>query len=292
MRIARILCATDFSPGSEAALRVAVRFANDLDAELVIAHAWHVPVSAGQGYLFPSRMIDEIVEDAKRGLESAARNATALGAHRVRTELLSGVAWTAITEHLAANPSYELVVMGTHGRTGLLRVVLGSVAEKVVRHAPCSVLVVRSDAAQFANVLVPVDFSEASDPAIEVASQLVQPGGSGVTLLHIVEVPLVGHAGRQVTEVVDDLDTRARALLAESAAKIATRVAVPVQTRTREGRSAGAGVLEAIDEDPAIDLVIVGSHGHTGIKRALLGSVAEKVVRHARCPVLVARRRA
>lgn len=169
---------------------------------------------------------------------------------------------------------------------------LGSVAEKVVRHAPCPVLTTREgqDPAPFVNVLCPVDFSASSQHAIELASQLVEPGGKGITLLHVLDLPVPFSGEPALAEFTRDLDVVAARQLEGLATELRAKVSVPVITRTRIG-SPGAQILRALDEDPTIDLVSVGSHGRTGIKRALLGSVAEKTVRHAACPVLVARTR-
>ena len=87
-----------------------------------------------------------------------------------------------------------------------------------------------------------------------------------------------------------DLDQYAAEHLAQWAARLAGRTKAPVTTLSRVGNP-GAEILAALDEDPAFDLVVAGSHSRLGLERMLLGSVAEKVVRHARCPVLVARKR-
>jgi nucleotide-binding universal stress UspA family protein len=293
MRFQKILCPIDFSAGSQKAMQVAVRLANEADAELVLAHAWYLPPNIYDAYVFPPHVVEQITGDAERGLEAALRDAVTFGAKRVSAKLLNGLPWAKIVDLLASDPAFDLAVLGTHGRTGLAQVMLGSMAEKVIRHAPCSVLAVRSDAEPrpFQHVLCPVDFSVDSDHALELVASLIQPGGTGITLLHVVEIPIAYFGDRPVTDVVHDLGDRSAQLLARAAAQLQASVSVPVTTRSRDGRFPGAQLLEAIEEDPTIDLVVMGSHGRTGLQRLLLGSVAEKVVRHARCPVLVARRR-
>jgi nucleotide-binding universal stress UspA family protein len=291
MSFQKILCATDFSPGSEHALRVAVRLAVRSQAELVIAHVWHVPVLAFANELtFPADTLMRMIDDDKRGLTAALGEATRLGAPRVTTRLLTGVPWEQITETLQAEPAFDLVVMGTHGRTGMARVLLGSVAEKVVRHAPCSVLAVRGrgDVVPFRHVLCPVDFSESSHNAVELAATLVEPGGDGIQLLHAIELPMTYSGDPLQTNFLVDLDRRATHQLEQWASKIHEEVAVPVVTRAMRGGPA-AQALSALEDDPTFDLVVTGSHGRTGLQRVLLGSVAETIVRHAPCPVLVAR---
>jgi nucleotide-binding universal stress UspA family protein len=272
MSFKKILVPTDFSPGSEYAASVAL------------------PVT----YAFPPQVLQQLSDDARRGLDAAVRDAVALGTKRVSSKLLGGVPWSAIVDELdeAVDPMFDLVVIGTHGRTGLARVLIGSVAEKVVRHAPCSVLAVHPDGESkpFTHALCPIDFSEGSRQALDAAAELVRPGGAGITLLHVVEAPVAYSGELPDPEMLRDLDRRSSDQLDAWAEALRGRVSVTVATKTRVGW-AGAEILAALDRDPSIDLVVVGSHGRTGIKRVLLGSVAEKVVRHARCPVLVARRR-
>jgi nucleotide-binding universal stress UspA family protein len=159
-----------------------------------------------------------------------------------------------------------------------------------VRHAPCSVLAVRPDTEPkpFTHVLVPTDFSDSSTSALDLAADLVRPGGAGITLLHVIEVPAGYNGEITVADFARELDRHAAEALDQAVARIQDRVKVPVVAKSRVGYP-GAQILAALEHDPTVDLVVMGSHGRTGIKRALLGSVAEKVVRHAQCPVLVAR---
>jgi nucleotide-binding universal stress UspA family protein len=292
MTLTRILCPIDFSPGAERALRLATRLAADTGAELVVSHAWYIPATAYAGEApFPPEVTQQIVDDAKRGLDEAVHRATAAGAKHVSGKLRSGVPWVEIVGQLERE-AFDLCVIGTHGRTGLARILLGSVAEKVVRHAPCSVLVVRPDdeLKPFTHVMVPTDFSEHAEHALDLASKWVAPQGS-ITLLHVIEVPIAYSGEATIEDFARDLDTRATTALDKAVTRLRSKTPVPVTARSRIGYP-GAQTLAALDADRTIDLVVMGSHGRTGIKRALMGSVAEKVVRHAHCPVLVARRRA
>ena len=291
MHFHKILCPIDFSPGSQQAMRVATRLATEAGAELVLVHSPYVPPLAFAGdYMLPPPVLQDFLDDAKRGLDDAVKEVAALGAKHVSSKLLAGLPWTTIVGELD-DPTFDLVVIGTHGRTGLSRILLGSVAEKVVRHAPCSVMVVRPDGEPkaFTSVLCPVDLNACSREAMELAAALTAPGGKGITLLHVVEVPVAYSGEPAVPDFVRDLDRHAAALLEKWAGELRLRTTVPVTMRARIG-SPGAQALAVLDDDPAIDLVVVGSHGRTGISRVLLGSVAEKIVRHAKCPVLVARK--
>lgn len=293
MPFQKLLCLIDFSAGSQQAMRVAIRLANEAGAELVLLHAWYLPPLAFTGeYMFSADLVQELSDDSRKGLDAAVQEATALGAKRVTSQLVTGMPRYEITQLLEKDPTFDLVVMGTHGRTGISRVLLGSVAEGIVRHAPCSVLVVRPDSAvaPFRRVLCPIDFSDSSRHAAELATELVPPGSRGITLLHVIDPP-VDHDRRQsVIDFLRDLDQRTNEHLGRWVTELGAKAAAPVNQLCRVGRP-GAEILKALDEAPDLDLVVMGSHGRTGLARVFLGSVAEKVVRHARCPVLVARRR-
>lgn len=297
--IKKILCPIDFSPGSQHAMHVAVRIANERDAELVLAHVWYIPPLAFAGArpfpeprMFPGETLELMRKDAERGLTNALRDATELGAKRVTTQFLSGAPWLEIVKMLEGNATYDLVVMGTHGRTGLKRLLLGSVAGQVVRHAPCPVLAVRerSENKPFHHVLCPIDFSESSRHALALAGELAAANGSGIMLMHVIEATAGYWIEPPLPDYADSIVKRGTGAIENWAADFLAKVSVPVATRVEIGYP-GAAILTALEDDPTFDLVVMGSHGRTGIKRVLLGSVAEKVVRHAPCPVLVARAR-
>ena len=282
----KILCPTDFSPAAKQALDVAARLAVEHHAELVIAHAWYVPAYAvPEDRPFPPGVMEEMIRDGERGLADAAREATALGATRVSTKFSNGVAWDQIVQIAGNDAKFDLVVLGTHGRTGVARLLLGSVAEKVVRLSPCSVMTVRaSDARAFARVLCPVDFSDSAHRAMVLAGELVAPRGT-VSLLHVVEP--IAYA---TTADPGTMDSSTRTLEAW-AGELRAKHDVNVTTRIELG-SPAAQTIEILEAGAAFDLVVAGSHGRTGLRRLLLGSVAERIVRHAPCPVLIERTRA
>jgi len=106
----------------------------------------------------------------------------------------------------------------------------------------------------------------------------------------VVEAPVAQSGESFEASFLRDLDKAATFALDEMAVALRARVAVPVTTRVRLGY-AGSQILGVLDSDPTFDLVVMGSHGRTGLRRALLGSVAEKTVRHAPCPVMITRDR-
>jgi nucleotide-binding universal stress UspA family protein len=289
----KILCPVDFSPGSQQALRVAVQLGEEAGAELRLAHVWHLPSLAFVAeHPYPASAITAMVAASRAELAKAVKEAEGFGGHRLSSVLLEGLPWQALCDTLEADPELDLVVMGTHGRTGFRRVLLGSVAEKVVRLAPCSVLVVRgrADAPVRRHVLCPVDLSEGSKRAAELAAELAAAAGARLTLLHVLQLPAAHGPELSLPNYLEDIEGAATRLLDEWAGTLRVRSKVTVATCTAIG-SPASEILTMLDTEPSVDLVVVGSHGRKGLGRLLLGSVAEQVVRHAPCPVLVARAR-
>jgi nucleotide-binding universal stress UspA family protein len=189
----------------------------------------------------------------------------------------------------------DLIVMGTHGRTGVSHMLLGSVAETVVRTASCPVLTLhatpKSTAAQLgpARILVPTDFSPPSDRALEYARRMAARCGATLHLLHVLEETV--DAARFGSDVfVPDSPAVRAARLREARRKLAhrrggadhkqpgvsTEVVVGSSTRT-------IARYAAVN---SFDLIVMGTHGRTGFAHLIMGSVAEAVVRTASCPVL------
>jgi nucleotide-binding universal stress UspA family protein len=143
MRVKNIVCAVDFSDCSKAALETAADFAKEHGATLVLVHVNTPPASMYNGSVF--NMADaagDLETTTRLALTSWRQDAEAQGAPRVEIVVLLGSAWDEIVR-LARTSAADLIVVGTHGRTGLERALIGSVAERVVRHAHCNVLVVR-----------------------------------------------------------------------------------------------------------------------------------------------------
>jgi nucleotide-binding universal stress UspA family protein len=290
MRLRKILCPVDFSQGATTALSIAVRLANENNAELVVAHVFQLPTPLALGEpMLPSEVRDSVADDTKERLEMVLASARDLGAKRVTSMYVTGTPWVEIVDLLDHDATFDLVVMGTHGRTGVSRVLLGSVTEKVVRHAPCSVLTMRADATvgSYTKILCPVDFSDASQTAMDMAAAM---RGQTITLLHTIEISMPYGADPYPAVYLRDMKERAEEELEREAADLYRLAEVPIRWELREGR-AQYEITKLVEDDRTFDLVVIGSHGRTGLKRALIGSVAEAVVRHARCPVLVARSR-
>lgn len=146
MKLTKVLCPVDFSSGSREALRFAADLVRDSGASLVLAHVsdplpWSI---RGDVPIGPS-VIQSMLDSEQAELARWQGLAKELGAREVAVRFLTGAPWDQIVSFARNDRSIDLIVMGTHGRTGLTHVLLGSVAEKVVRHAPCAVLVVRPE---------------------------------------------------------------------------------------------------------------------------------------------------
>ncbi len=140
----RILCATDFSDDARDAMQLAAELARQAQAVLVLVHVWQPPLwLTTADYQLPGHVVQDTVDLAERTLETWKTDARKLGASEVVARFLTGTPWDQIVATAREDPRIDLIVMGTHGRTGLRRALIGSVAEKVVRHAPCAVMVVR-----------------------------------------------------------------------------------------------------------------------------------------------------
>jgi nucleotide-binding universal stress UspA family protein len=145
MTFKKILCAVDFSDPSRDALRAAADLARTAGVPLVLIHVWQPPLwTTDYGIQLPNDALLEArgVEESK--LASWQAEAHQLGAHDVTTRLVRGVPWDEIVGAARDDKAIDVIVLGTHGRTGLQRALIGSVAERVVRHAPCTVMVVGS----------------------------------------------------------------------------------------------------------------------------------------------------
>ena len=192
----------------------------------------------------------------------------------------------------------DLIVMGTHGLRGFKRLLLGSVAEAVLREAPCPVLTVPphapaavSDAATFTHVLCPIDFSSSAVQALDVALDLTRQAGGEVTLLHVVEWPPV-EEGPWVSQYFDGA-AYSRDMAAEADERVRSLVANESRTWAQIGRVVVFGrayceILPAAETKHA-ELIVMGAPGRGGVDLALFGSTTQHVVRGAACPVLTVR---
>lgn len=282
----KILVATDFSTTADRAERLAFELAGRLGAEL---HLLHVRVILEDPHMAEEHQLE--IERLRSFTDSATEEAlaqagTAGPGLEVKTHLVRGIsAFEAIGE-VAAEIDCDLVVMGTHGRRGIKHLLLGSVAENVVRSARVPVLTVRPEArlpeAGPTRILVPYDFSDPSAAAVRIAAAWADAFDAELTLVHVVE-PVAYPEFYTINVVSDDVLAKLRDRATEALDR-ATRELLggrPVVTQVLVGRAGDTIVAEA--ESGAFDLVVMGTRGLSALEHLVLGSVAEAVLR--RCPV-------
>lgn len=149
MTFKKILCPVDFSEDSQQAVKVAAELARSSHATLVLVYVWQPQMwMTDYGMQWPNDALLEAqaLEEGKLG--TCRVDAQRMGAPEIATKLLRGEPWDQIVTVAREDRAIDLIVMGTHGRTGLRRALIGSVAERVVRHAPCTVMVVRAQPAE------------------------------------------------------------------------------------------------------------------------------------------------
>jgi nucleotide-binding universal stress UspA family protein len=298
MTVRKIVVGVDLSPGTELAAARAAEIAAQTGAELVLVHAATVAESPD----VPASM--KPTADALRGilLERLAQDRAALGDLRERLQD-SGVAVSQLVVDRDADDALveaatelgaDLIVTGTRDRGRVRRWLLGSIAESVVRAASCSVLVTRGGDPErgFQRIVVGTDFSPAAEGALARAVELARPGAA-IDVVHCFQVPLLSLTSNPDAVPVEGYETLRAELLADAHARgdaaLAVHAGAPVTFRFHLVEEKPREAVCDLAEQLGADLVVIGSHGRRGLRRVLLGSVAEAVVRHAPCSVLVAR---
>lgn len=275
LHLRRILFPTDYSACAEHAFSHAVFLAAQFGAELHVVHA-EVPSDAVE---------DEPTEPRPHVLSDEYIGTVRL----IETEEQGPGAREVILDY-ARTHQIDLIVMGTHGRRGLQHFFLGSVAERVVREAPCAVLTVgptETKPGAIRRLLAPVDFSGRSYEAVKHARALAEIYDAKVDLLHVVEAsfaPDVYGLGLAWSDVIPDVIDRTDKALEE----IASDLLGDRKGITRVEVGADAAVIIEVARQTA-NLIVMSTHGRTGLERFALGSVTERVVQHAACPVFTVR---
>jgi nucleotide-binding universal stress UspA family protein len=285
LSIQRILWPTDFSEGAEAAFPYAAVLADWHDADLHVVNVREGGDAQGDAS-FP--VSDARLADRLRA-EGQPSQAPELDAMTLVQEQLEAASPADGIVSYARDHDIDLVVSGTHGRRGLQRMLMGSVAEEVLRRAPCPVLTVRDHEGRSAwnvqNILAPVDFSDEADTAVRHAKELALTYGAKVTLLHAVEEVIYPSAyGMEMAdapgpEVIDRVE--------ESLATMAREEIGYEHVLVEAVVGYAPSVILDYEEEHDVDLIVISTHGRSGLERLLLGSVTERVARRASVPVFV-----
>ncbi len=297
LTLKRILCPIDFSESSRRALQYAKVLSAWYEAPLTALHVCvDLPVfemASPFGHTAATTVVLEEEQLADRRL--AVRRF--VGDDTVSLVVREGTDARAEILKEAAACGASLIVMGTHGRSGLEHMLLGSVAEKVLRKAPCPILVVPPHAEMvdvtaspvFKRIVCAVDFSASSLLAVNWALELAQEADAKLTLLHSIEFPV---ALREVVFSTDaDVDRLHAAAEAEYLRRL--RALVPARarmyctltTRVSEGKPAREIARQAAAEHA--DLIVMGVQGRGAVDLMVFGSNTNDVIRGAACAVLV-----
>ncbi len=293
MEVQNILFPTDFSKSAERALPHALEISRRFGGKVTILHV-RTPFGddagspefqffdQGKYELYVEKQLEEMPEiiDASERVDTAtARNISAA----------SGIL------EFADDHEIDMVVMGTHGRSALAQFFLGSVAEKVVRHASCPVLTVADHRGGYRSrpvyrkILAAFDFSRASKDAVRRGQQFSQAYQADLEVFYVVEQivlpPLDKFWKASVRSELPEVVSSARKAVTEALGEDALgSFSLNVQVGDADGKAEGEIVERARAKE--FDLIIMGTHGLTGLDHALLGSTTERVVRIAPCPVL------
>lgn len=293
--VKQILFPTDFSTCANQAMAYTLELARRFGAKLHVLHAMDLgsddPLNASY-YLHDRSKVRELMKKAANKLITTAlekHDIEELSIHRV---CKWGTNPGRVILEYAAERDIDIIVLGTHGHRGLQRVFLGSVAEQVVRRARCPVITIREQLdrlprVDLRNILVPTDFSDHSLHALLHAKHLAASTGARLQVLHVTD-PAVYHVLYHPTPgSLDETKDRLAIDATEKLMQLKRETGGPdvnAEIYVESGHTVRSIVNFA--NNRKTDLIVLGSHGRTGAKHFLLGSVAEKVVRHALCPVL------
>ena len=288
LQIKKILFPTDYSACAEQAFSQAAYLAERYDAAVHVLHVTEPSAVLKPLGLTEADVAADLHLPTPESAQAEAPSSDEEALLHVEVPPVEGSVERAILDY-AAQQDCDLIVMGTHGRRALDRLFLGSVAGKVVRLAECPVFTVGVEARSPAQgavqrILVPIDFSEHARLALAYASDLAATYGAHLDLLHVVEetaLPII-YGIEPVLVQVSEVQHQARQALERLVREVGVADG-SYNVHVTVGHPASD--IVGFAERQGIDLVVIATHGLTGIKRLLLGSVAERVVHRAPCPV-------
>jgi nucleotide-binding universal stress UspA family protein len=296
-----ILVPTDFSPYARFANKYALSIAKNYNGTVHFVHVLDANVATGvRGHAMwlsqadTGTLLESMREHAASRLATLAERAAEDGV-KSEQHIVTGNAPQEILR-LALETQCTLIVLATHGRSGFDHIVFGSVAEKVVRQSPVPVLAIKHPEHEFVedndpsirinHVLFPTDFSGFSDKGLPFAISLCKEFSAKLSLLHATEIPMVlpEFMPDSVVSLGPEMELAARETLEQKKLEME---GVDVETVSVTGVPHSEICRYA--EDHEVDLIVMPTHGRSGLGHVLFGSVAEKVVRLAPCPVLTIR---
>ncbi|HET7375559.1 MAG TPA: universal stress protein [Anaerolineae bacterium] len=283
----KILVPLDGSALSERAIEPALAIGRRSYSEIILARAPIVDLALAAA---PDRHSDQLHTESYNYLSeiqlSYASPYVKFHSQTIEGEPANAIIQTAVEERV------DLIVMSTHGYSGITRLMLGSVTEKVLRSAPCPVLAIRSTQ-PIRRVLIPLDGSPLAERALPLGLELADRLGGEATLLRVVERAVPPNA-LELDWIENGLSRRLQNDLNDEASdylharlKDHTYTNCTLNSTIRIG-SAADTILDFVDAHET-DLVVMASHGRTGLSRIVYGSVTEKILRRAACSVMIVR---
>lgn len=285
-RVEKLLLSTDGSEYSEGAEREAIKLAKKCSSTL-----WAISVVETNPEF--EALAPQIAEKAGK---TAREHIEALQA-RAKKEVVdcTGIvhqgedSYKYIVDEAAKN-KITMIILGRRGRTGLKRLMMGSVTARVIGHAACNVLVVpRAAKVEFKNILVATDGSKYSAAAASEAIGLAKRNGSKLTVISVVPSELMTPTDIEFSmpqrELIAEKEMHAAEKNAKAVKDAAQKAGVAVQAFVMSGKPSDA-IIETAREK-GVDLIVQGSHGRTGLEKLLMGSVTERVIVLSTCAVLV-----
>jgi nucleotide-binding universal stress UspA family protein len=266
-RLEKLLVPTDGSEFSEDAIKEAFNLAKTCSSKVYAMSV--VEINPEFEALAPG-LVEKAEKAMREHLESVKSKAAREG---IDCEIIvheGEEPYKYIVEEAAKN-KVEMIIMGRRGRTGMKRLMMGSVTAKVIGHAPCKVLVVpKAAAVTYKTILIATDGSKYSEAASVEAISIAKRCGSDLIVMSVASDTKSLPAAKKNVEAVK---------------KLAEKEGLKIKTLTPKGMPYEVIVNTAKDKNA--DVIVVGSHGRTGIEKLLMGSVAERVIGHARSTVLV-----
>ncbi|MFH1434728.1 MAG: universal stress protein [Pseudomonadota bacterium] len=293
MKIDKILVPVDFSEFSDKAVAHALFWAQRYCAEITLVHAvvlFEENFDKKERLAAYESVVEKKEKEQAAKMDSRCKAARESGVDTVHSALLRGFNTAdVILDHLNAN-DYDLVVMGTHGFTGLKHLVLGSTAEKVVRFSPVPVLTIHKDFKGTApqKILVPVDFSKHSAGAVRQAMLIAGTFNARPAILHVVRYEMHPMFYNVSTKPLLVENPQLREHILKHLEELAQLPEGEADYEVIEGKSVHMAVKEYA-EDNNIDLIVMPSRGMNDLEDLFMGSTTERVVRVAPCPVLTFR---
>ncbi len=291
MKVKKVLFPTDFSRAANQALPHALKIAQKYKADITILHVatpYSDDPNAPEYQQLDEGNFKEYIE------KSLGEVSQAMGSsQKVTTEVVREVAPATGILDFIEEKGIDLTVMGTQGHSALAQFFLGSVAERVVRHASCPVLTVAQDGKEYRNnpdyqnILVAFDFSEHSKKAAREASEMASQYGARIQALYVVEQEV--HPAfylkwkesmlRELPGIAQEAKESLRSALGEEGLE-------NIDVHVEIGEKKAHTEINEFVRTNQMDLIVMGTHGLSGLDRMLLGSTTERVVRTASCPVL------